>query len=324
MENSTAQFHKYIIKKIVNTVDYDSDTDEYVINRIHLSDDILNDICTEGARYGLNPSACSDIISQLSQSLVTRASANICPSQFNTTSITLGQHLRIEFTNPIKGPHYIEVVAIDPIAQRSLMVVDTNLPGLLVKDELYPISTMWNTGFYADFAIRRNKRVFPDEDTILKIGKIDRIIRYTPSVINEILDSTSDFSYDEPLPQSKPKIKKMYSWAPQSVEPNIFFLENYPTGQSDTATFVIEYTDYGNEAKLKINPSFKLPEKPTAKEYILRNLQKCCDCLNSLSPSATPTRIRTIKAGTLFKIYNTNGWTKWELRKKPQIKFIFE
>lgn len=46
-------FEKFIIKQIVNTVDYHPESDEFEFNRICISDELINIIGNEGARYGI-------------------------------------------------------------------------------------------------------------------------------------------------------------------------------------------------------------------------------------------------------------------------------
>ena len=47
------QLIKFIIKSIVSDVEYDVSGDKFTINRIDISDDLIDGIIAEGTKYGL-------------------------------------------------------------------------------------------------------------------------------------------------------------------------------------------------------------------------------------------------------------------------------
>ena len=46
------QLVKFIIRSIVSDVEYDVGSDKFTINRIAISDDLIDNIIAEGAKYG--------------------------------------------------------------------------------------------------------------------------------------------------------------------------------------------------------------------------------------------------------------------------------
>ena len=208
MGSKLLRFQKYIVRQIIDTVDYDPEKDDYIINRISLTDKNLQTINEEGNRYGLTPEQCAQIISQVSNNIVLEPATAIHKSIYDVRKATFGQHLDICFDHPNKGPHHIEVVALN---QGRYMVLSSTIRGLQLLDELEPVSLVWNPGFFIDFHVFREGKRYPGDQTKLSIGKFTHIKVYSPSVVHEILDSESDFSkpkstaaHETQKPDSKP------------------------------------------------------------------------------------------------------------------------
>lgn len=60
------QLVKFIIKSIVSDVEYDVSGDKFTINRIDISDELIDGIIAEGTKYGLNADETREIITLVS------------------------------------------------------------------------------------------------------------------------------------------------------------------------------------------------------------------------------------------------------------------
>lgn len=321
MEDKLLRFQKFIVKKITNTVDYNPEEDEFIINRISLSNEILKQIFVEGRRYGLDEDACSGVIKCVSNNIVFLPSSIICNGQFDSRSIKKGQHIEIQFDHERKGLQTIQFVSIDKCR---FVVLKSSIKGLNKLDELEAISLIWNPGFEIDFLVYRDGKRYPDAKTKLLIGKFKQAITYKPSIINEILDSDDDFSKKtrkSNTTRKKTKEKILFAWTPNLINPVAFSFNNEPT-QDASAPFIIKYIDDSTNADLSINGEFEFPKDKKQKEYLLQVLTDCCNCENSISLMDSVKKILTIQSGILQKDLKEKDCQRWILVSKPCIKFV--
>ena len=188
MEGNILRFQKYIVRKIVNAVYYDSEKDEYEINRITLSDDILNEIMEEGRRYKLTDKDTVYIVNEVAKNIVTSPESKINNGVYNGGKIKVGEHIEIHVSHPTKGPNYIGVIGL---SNECYMVLYSTISGLSLYDELLPISRQWNPGYDIDFIVMRDGKRYPDQDTKLQLSVFSHVVIYKPSVIHEIMDEKS-------------------------------------------------------------------------------------------------------------------------------------
>lgn len=321
MEDKLLRFQKFIVKKTTNTVDYNPDTDQFVINRISLSNETLKQIFEEGKRYGLDEDSCSELISCVSNNIVFSPSAIICKGQFDSRSIQKGQHVEILFDHARKGPQTIQLVSLDNCR---FVVLKSSIKGLNKLDEIEPISLIWNPGYEIDFVVYRDGKRFPDVNTKLMVGKYRQVTTYKPSLVNEILDSDDDFSKkvrrSSPT-RKKSKEKNLFAWTPNLMNP-IAFSFNDDTTQDTSAPFVIKYIDDSTNADLVVNAEFGFPKDKKQKEYLLQVITDCCVCDNPISSKDRVEKILTVRSGRLQKDLKEKDCQRWILVSKPQIKFV--
>ncbi len=325
MGDKLNRFYKFIIRNIVKTVDYDSSKDEFKINRVTISDEILQVISEEGTRYGLSHDETINLISHVSSHIDTAPSLEIHKGRLALESIKYGQHFEIHFNHPEKGANFIELVCANP---NQYIVLNSSISGLRLNDVLQPTTLLWNPDFYIDFFVFRKGTRYPNENIKLHIGKYDNTVFYKPSIVYEILDSNDTFSLKKKKPLDTPvvfnaKEKCVSVWTPNLVNPISFtFDENTPN--DSTATFLITYSDNSTHATLSINKNFVFPADSTQSQYLLQVITECCKCRNSLTSTRDLKYIKTLRSGVLQKDIKEKGIQRWILVTKPQIKFILE
>lgn len=325
MEDKLSRFYKFIIRKIVNAIEYNPKTDEYKINRVTISDDLLQRIIEEGSRYGLSNRETLGLVNQVSMNVVTKPYKRIYKGQFKVSNITIGQHFEIHFIHPDKGANFIELLCIE---ETNYIVLNSSISGLRILDKLIPVSLLWNTDFFIDFLVYRNNKRYPDGKTILHLGKYTHTLICEPPVIYEILDSDESFSFKDKQAikseyPSKKGERKAFVWTPNLMNP-IAFTFNGDSNQDEKATFVITFSDDSLNANLSLNKDFELPTDKTQREYLLQVIKECCKCRNNLSDVESFRYIRTIRTGVLQKDIKEKTNQRWILVNKPQIKFIFQ
>lgn len=194
MEDDSLRFQKYIIKKLVNTVEYNANSGEYIFNRVHLSDDTLRAIESEGQRYDIQPNVVRQMVSNLASNIRVDPSLREVHSSLEPTKMLPGQHLDIHINHSEKGRRHVELLALGP---RLFFLLSSDISGLEYGMTLFAIDKVWNNAFNIDFQVARNGKPYPNKGTILRIGKLERVDLYQPSTIHEILDANTDFTFEK-------------------------------------------------------------------------------------------------------------------------------
>lgn len=324
MDTDLEYFEKFIVKQIVNTVDYHPETDEYEINRIHISDDIINVIETEGIRYGLKRNRIAEIISQVAENIRIKPTIKLRYDSIDVDKFKTGQHFRINILHPEKGAHYVELLVTN---KYHFHVLASDIAGVRYGDELHALDKTWNNGYYADFTITGGSNKQFNGKTILRLGKLQNIETYTPSVIHEILDSDSTFSYDSIKAGQEGKItarnKQYFVWIPNKWKP-ITFTWKEGDAQDETSAFIITDNEDTPEAKIAINKAFQLPTEEKMLNPLMEILFDCCKWKNAFNGTENLKYIRPVKAGVVKRVVSDLGYKEWELITQPQIKFVYE
>lgn len=194
MEDNSQRFQKFIIKKLVSTVEYNAQSGEYVFNRVHLSDDMLRTIENEGQRYDIQPDVVRQMVSNLASNIRVDPSLREVHSSLEPAKMTPGQHFDIHINHPDKGRRHVELLAL---GARMFFLLSSDISGLEYGMTLFAIDKVWNNAFNIDFQVSRDGKPFPNKSTILRIGKLERVDLYQPSTIHEILDANTDFAFEK-------------------------------------------------------------------------------------------------------------------------------
>ncbi len=316
-------FRKFIVKQIVNTVDYNPEKDEYEINRIHISDDIIRTIEAEGTRYGFDGGQVRQIIAEVSDNIRTSPSSEIKYNSVDVSTLKKGQHLRLQIQHPDKGMRYVDILCL---GAGRFMVLESDILGITYGDELCALDLTWNMSFYIDFQVCRGAETIPDKDSILRLGKLYCVELFFPSVVNDILDSESDFTFDsangtEVEGTKKPVSKDYYFWIPNKYQPATFCWK-VGDRQDEKATYVLTDYDGSTNAKIVVNKSFELPDEQNESDLVAVLLGGCT-WRNRFEGTDNLKCIKTVKAGKVKRIKSELGEKEWELVCYPQIKFVY-
>lgn len=320
-------FEKFIVKQIVNTVDYHPETDEYEINRIHISDDIINIIEDEGVRYGLNRAQIGQIISQVAENIRTKPACRLRYDSIDVTKFKIGQHLRINILHPKKGPHYIELLVTN---KYHFYVLASDIIGVRYGDEIRALARVWNNGYYIDFtdSLVNDKNL--NGKAILRLGKLQSVEMYSPSIVHEILDSESTFTYDslnaiqgDEFVDNRRNIK-YYFQIPQKYKP-ITFIWREGDAQDETSLFIITDNEENvPEVKITINNAFRLPIEEKMLNFFMEIIFDCCKWRNAFNGINNLKYVKSVKSGVVKRVVSDLDHKEWVLIRQPQIKFVYE
>lgn len=323
------QLVKFIIKSIVSDVEYDVSSDKFTINRIDISDDLIDGIIAEGTKYGLNADETRELITLVSSDIQIAPSVHRSYTNTETAEIKTGSHLRLNFNHDKIGPVYIEVICLE--ASR-FFVINSNVSGLKYHDELISINKVWNISYDVDFIIYRKGEVYPDKQSAMRLNRLQSIEYFYPSIIHEIFDSQKHFTKEE-LDEddvvettTNSGIITQYIWTPKRHNPIAFSLSEQETDPNNEAIFLIRRRGTNSTiAKISINPELNLPKDEHQRQFLVDTITECCDInekhsVDFILPMFFKS-VKTVKAGKLHK-ENNGGSELWTLVEKPIIKIV--
>lgn len=327
MVSNIENFEKFIVKQIVNTVDYHPETDEYEINRIHISDDIITVIEDEGSRYGLKRGQIDHLISQVADNIKITPAIKLRYDSIDVTTLKIGQHLRINILHPEKGIHYIELLVTN---KYHFYVLSSDIVGVRYGDELHALDITWNNGYYINFTVTHGSKKQPNRKIILRLGKLQSIEEYSPSVVHDILDSESSFTYEgieanqgTKKVVDKSKNKQYFLWIPNKWKP-ITFSWREGDVQDEASAFIITDNEDAAEAAIAVNKAFRLPTEKKMVGTLMKILFECCKWKNAFNGVDNLKYIKSVKAGIAKRVVSDLGYKEWELISQPQIEFVYE
>lgn len=333
-------FERFIIKRIVNKIDFDPKNEEYLFNDIHPSDEIIRDIEDEGLRYGMQRQQVREVLSRVAANIRTEPSIQIRNNKVEVAEIKVGQHLRINIIHSTKGKLGVDLMALEP---SRFMVLGSDISGVQYGDILESMDKVWNYSYSIEFTVFRNGKRIPDSHSRLMLGKIDSVELFIPSVVNEILDSKESYSFDSDHPfdldisesqcdvsleggdDSLGTKRKHYVWQPSKWGGDtIIFDWKEEDVQKEDSTFIILDDSSQRKAKILFNPSFKLPKEKTLSDGIIEIILSCCKPRNEFTGLSGLKYIKPMKEGILKRIKDEASTKEWVIEKKPQVKFVYE
>jgi len=322
---SNEQFVKFIIKNIVTNVEYDVSGDKFTINRIDISDDLIDKIISEGAKYGLNADNTRELITLVSSDIQIAPSIHRSYTNTEIKEIKVGCHLRLTFVNDKIGPIYIEIICLKT---GRFFVISSNVPGLKYHDEILTINKVWNISYDIDFIVYRQGKIYPDKQSALRLSKLQAIEYFRPSVIHEIFDSQKHFTREELeediISHSNNGVIVQYIWTPKRHNPIAFSLSEQESDPKNEAVFLIKRRGIDSTiAQISVNTNLILPSDKHQRQYLIDTILECCDVNEKQSSDFTlPITFKNIKTGKLQKDNNKGGSELWTLVEKPIIKIV--
>lgn len=191
MDDNITRFEKFIIKKLVDAVSYDPKTEEYHFNRIQISNDTLKSIDSEGVRYGLKKDVIRTMVSNLASNIKTNPSIDEIHGSIEVGAINPASHLEIVVRNEEKGRRSVELLSL---GDNAFYVLSSNIAGIDYGMNLLALDRVWVNDYMIDFKVIKEGRLFPSKNHILRLGKLESVDFFIPSVIHEILDADTDYS----------------------------------------------------------------------------------------------------------------------------------
>ncbi|MBQ2950541.1 MAG: hypothetical protein IJE12_05780 [Prevotella sp.] len=347
MNIDSSKFEKFIIKQIVNTVEYNPERDEYIINRIHISDDIIRIVEKEGKRYGLSQEQSTQFLTQVANNIKTLPSVDLLYSSFSLDKLNEGQHIKLTFVHEVKGRRFIDMLTL---GSYKFYVLNTDLSGLKHGDELKALDRIWHNSYYIDFEAYRDTKRIPNVKSILRLGKIEKVEIFSPSLVNEIHDSGFTYLYDEkesnPQKIKSASVKDVEQSISTDTAENIYYV-NSPIqtlsqanqqekkftwrkkdGTGHNKLFLIKEVEGEQFATLEVNENYKnfLGSDGNVQyhKFILNIELMWCIRENKLGDISSLLQIKTERKGYLKLLRNKSDIKEWLLIEKPVIKFIYK
>lgn len=325
MNDKFERFRKFIIKKIVDTVDYDVELDEYIINRVHISDELIDSIVTEGNKYGFKREFVLDFLDNVANNINFSPSVESFNSVYNIHDLSYGTHIILRLKHEIKGDQYIEAIK----STNGFVLIESSYTGLNYGDLLYPNSKQWVPGYEANFSIERDGTMFPNANCIFKSGKYDKLEIFSPPIINSIIDAKSDFSQKKkktPTPQNtniSSRKRVINLWTPSEYSDTISFSWKEEDISDVPTLFQITISDDSNNADLNINTKFEWPQDEEKSQYLFDVMLKSCDLENPdmLQHIKKRRNFKLVEKGILQKVSAKKN-IKWILVKKPILSIV--
>lgn len=334
MNTDSSKFEKFIIKQLVDTVEYNPEMDKYVINRIHITDELIKIITIEGRRYGLTDEQSASFITQVASNIKVTPSVQQLFCSVYLDSLRVGEHIKITFIHETKGMRFVEMLAYD---EDGFYLLKTNLAGLRQGDILRALDKVWHNSYYIDFEVYRATKRIPNVNTILRLGKVQYVEVFKPSLVNEILDSgsTYELSENDELPVKKSLVNDIIYYVDSPIralskvnQQEKIFTWNKKEGNDSNKLFVITEVEGENYATLEVNPNYKdfnVPdEKKQYHKYFLNIRLMWCTRENLLSDLSSLKYIKTVRKGNLKLVNNKEDIKEWLLIEQPVIKFIYK
>ena len=323
------QLIKFIIKNIISDVEYDVNCDKFIINRIDISDDLIDKIISEGAKYGLNADDTRELITLVSSDIQIEPSVHRSYTNTETVEIKAGCHLKLNFNHYTIGPIYIEMVCLET---GRFFVISSCVPGLEYHDEIVSINKVWNISYDVDFIVYPQGEIYPENQFALRLNRLESIEYINPSVIHEIFDSQEHFTQEElkeEIIDSNPNIGAItqYIWTPKRHDPIAFSLSEQEIAPKNEAVFLVKRRGINSTtAEIFINSKLQLPQDEHQNQYLVSIIAECCDMNGTKFADFVLQKsfksIKTIKAGKLHKENDKGGSDLWILVEKPLIKIV--
>lgn len=185
-------FEDYIIRTIVDTVDYDAEKNAYIVNNVSINDDIISRIIQEAKRYDIDETTARQTITQLALSIKVNAIISIEQGSVHVKDIKQGQIFILYFRDERYGRLRVELMSLNTCSY--YLVLSSDISGLQFGDVLKSKNSLWSHSFAIDFNISRNRKAFPESNTYISISKFEAIEYYNPTHVHEVLDKSIEKS----------------------------------------------------------------------------------------------------------------------------------
>lgn len=196
-------FTKFILKQIAGTVVYNSVSHSFQLSLRTLSNSIREAIYEEGKKWKMSNQTIDDYISSVYNEIELSYQPKEQSVQFIdvTKDIEQGLQIKLEGRDKTRGLAKLSILYLG-ISRKDkrpcFMVLNSSRLSLIVEDILEPAdNTLWSTGHPVLFNVFRNGERYPNSESVYRTFKIEDIILVKPSVVHEIIDANSDFTYLE-------------------------------------------------------------------------------------------------------------------------------
>lgn len=196
-------FTKFILKQIAGTVAYNSVSHSFQLSIRTLSNSIRKAIYEEGKKWEMSNQTIDDYISRVYNEIELSYQPIKQSIQFIdvTKDIKQGLQIMLEGHDNTRGLAKLSLLYLG-ISRRDkqpcFMVLRSSRLSLIIEDILEPAdNTLWSIGHPVLFKVFRNGERYPNSESVYRTFKIEDIVLVKPSVIHEIIDAKSDFTYLE-------------------------------------------------------------------------------------------------------------------------------
>lgn len=205
-ENVNDRIRKFIIKNTIGRIKFSADDNSFrIILRPTKAGDyefFRKEISQYDEWKNQTPENIDNFVN------ITRCNASLCNERRSVTYPTISLNtLKEGFILDLKGKDdrlgdsNLRIMYLGKVDNGScrFFVLETSRLALHRADVLEPYDTsLWSTGFPICFKVYRNGKRIPEHtDKVYQTFPIENISLITPSIVQEVIDAQSDFSFDE-------------------------------------------------------------------------------------------------------------------------------
>lgn len=238
-------FTKYVLKQIAGTVVYDSANHTFQLSLRNPTDTILKAIYSEGEKWDMSHQAVDDFISKV----INEIELSYQPIEQSVQYIDVAKDIKpgiqisLSGRDKTRGLAKLDLLYLGASKTNNhprFLVLGSTRLGLMEDDIVEPAeNTLLAIGYPLLFAVFRNGKRYPNTESIYRTFQIETIVAVKPSIIHEVIDARSEFTFLEST------ISQTYAVQEKSLSfgknPMTLLLHNY----SRKMPIYADFTDNG-------------------------------------------------------------------------------
>lgn len=212
MDNNTKEvFRKFILKQIAGEVVYSKESHSFQLSLRNISNTIREAIFAEGHKWEITDREIGDFINKVVKEVELTYKPNRQLVQYIDVARNLnaGTEMWLEGNEPGRGKARLHLLYLgnssSPGRCRFLVLESTRL-ALQPEDIVEPAdNTLWAVGNPVMLNVYRQGVRYPDAVRVYRTYQIENIIKVLPSMVHEVIDARSEFTFIEDVAKKQEK-----------------------------------------------------------------------------------------------------------------------
>lgn len=238
--NTDDYLQRYILQNIVERVQVNQRTRTLMVDQTKLTDQQLDTLLRECAKYGLSEAEARSRILTMGQNIhiYSQPSVRQSASPLSVAGIEVGRHLILCFQDKPGNEFKLALICVE---KGCFAVVESEIPGVAVLDVLEALQPCWQAGSMLSFKVFRNGQPFPNEQQELQLEGYRHYKELLPGFLYEVYDTKQSFDYnDAQADMQANKTKYVDSWELHQVSGRPVFYTTSDDVQQRNSVFRIE------------------------------------------------------------------------------------